>query len=89
MDPLAYTLPEGPVRGVPEAYHPLPPIDLASLRLAVSVDFGQAPVEKLVREAVAGMLTHNVLGRQQITKLKVYAGSEHPHQAQQPKPLEL
>ena len=53
MDPLAYTLPEGPVRGVPEAYHPLPPIDLASLRLAVSVDFGQAPVEKLIREAFA------------------------------------
>ncbi|MEN6303487.1 MAG: 50S ribosomal protein L13 [Armatimonadia bacterium] len=45
--------------------------------------------EKLVREAVAGMLTHNVLGRQQLTKLKVYAASEHPHAAQQPKPLEL
>ncbi len=53
MDPLAYTLPEGPVRGVPEAFHPLPPIDLASLRLAVSADFGQAPVEKLIREAFA------------------------------------
>lgn len=45
--------------------------------------------EKLVREAVEGMLTHNVLGRQQLRKLKVYAGSDHPHQAQQPKPLEL
>lgn len=45
--------------------------------------------EKLVKEAVEGMLTHNVLGRKQITKLKVYAGSEHPHEAQQPKPLEL
>jgi len=45
--------------------------------------------EKLVREAVEGMLTHNVLGRQQLRKLKVYAGSEHPHQAQQPRPLEL
>lgn len=45
--------------------------------------------EKLVREAVAGMLTHNVLGRQQLTKLKVYAASEHPHAAQQPKPLEV
>lgn len=49
----------------------------------------QRAPEKLVREAVAGMLTHNVLGRQQIGKLKVYAGSEHPHEAQQPKPLEL
>lgn len=45
--------------------------------------------EKLVREAVAGMLTHNVLGRQQLTKLKVYAAGEHPHQAQLPKALEL
>lgn len=47
----------------------------------------QRAPEKLIREAVAGMLTHNVLGRQQLTKLKVYAGGEHPHQAQQPKPL--
>lgn len=45
--------------------------------------------EKLVREAVEGMLTHNVLGRQQLRKLKVYAGSDHPHKAQQPRPLEL
>ena len=45
--------------------------------------------EKLVREAVEGMLTHNVLGRAQLRKLKVYAGSDHPHQAQQPRPLEL
>ena len=49
----------------------------------------QRAPEKLVREAVEGMLTHNVLGRQQLRKLKVYAGSEHPHQAQQPRPLEL
>jgi Asp-tRNA(Asn)/Glu-tRNA(Gln) amidotransferase A subunit family amidase len=53
MDPLAYTLPGEPVRGVAARYHPLKPIDLASLRLAVSVDFGQAPVEKLIREAFA------------------------------------
>lgn len=49
----------------------------------------QRAPEKLVREAVGGMLTHNVLGRAQLRKLKVYAGPEHPHQAQQPKPLEL
>ncbi len=49
----------------------------------------QRAPEKLVREAVEGMLTHNVLGREQLRKLKVYAGSEHPHAAQQPKPLEL
>ncbi len=52
-DPLAYTLPGEPVRGVPDRYHPLKPIDLSALRLAVSVDFGQAPVEKLIREAFA------------------------------------
>ena len=45
--------------------------------------------EKLIREAVGGMLPHGVLGRQMLTKLKVYTGSEHPHEAQQPQPLEL
>jgi Asp-tRNA(Asn)/Glu-tRNA(Gln) amidotransferase A subunit family amidase len=53
-DPLAYTLHGEAVRGVPGRYHPLQPVDLASLRLAVSVDFGQAPVEKHVREVFAG-----------------------------------
>ncbi len=52
-DPLAYTLPGEPVRGLGWRYHPVKPVDLASLRLAVSVDFGQAPVEKLVRDAFA------------------------------------
>ncbi|NPV47262.1 MAG: 50S ribosomal protein L13 [Armatimonadetes bacterium] len=45
--------------------------------------------EKLVRQAVGGMLPHGVLGRQMLRKLKVYAGAEHPHDAQQPKPLEI
>ncbi|MBB5690004.1 amidase [Roseomonas alkaliterrae] len=53
-DPLAYTLHGEAVRGVPGRYHPLQPVDLASLRLAVSVDFGQAPVEKHIREVFAG-----------------------------------
>ena len=35
------------------------------------------------------MLPKNTLGRQQLTKLKVYAGAEHPHQAQQPVPFEI
>ncbi len=39
--------------------------------------------------AVKGMLPKNTLGRQMIKKLKVYAGPEHPHAAQQPQPLEL
>ena len=40
-----------------------------------------------VRRTVRGMLPKNRLGRQQLTKLKVYAGPTHPHQAQQPQPL--
>ena len=45
--------------------------------------------EEVIRLAVKGMLPRNRLARKQITKLKVYAGPEHPHAAQQPKPLEL
>jgi len=45
--------------------------------------------DRVIRSAVWGMLPHNRLGRRQIKKLKVYAGSEHPHQAQKPKPLPL
>ncbi len=43
----------------------------------------------LVSNAVKGMLPKGPLGRQMLTKLKVYAGSEHPHEAQKPKALEL
>ena len=43
----------------------------------------------MVQNAVKGMLPKGVLGRQMITKLKVYAGSEHPHGAQQTTPLEF
>ncbi len=45
--------------------------------------------ERVIRMAVEGMLPHNRLGRAMLRKLKVYAGPEHPHQAQNPKPLEL
>ncbi len=45
--------------------------------------------EDLVRSAVKGMLPKNRLGRQIFKKLKVYAGSDHPHVAQQPETLEL
>jgi large subunit ribosomal protein L13 len=43
--------------------------------------------EEVIRRAVKGMLPRNRLGAQQLTKLKVYAGPEHPHQAQRPEPL--
>ncbi len=45
--------------------------------------------EDVIRYAVKGMLPKNRLGRKLYKKLKVYAGSEHPHQAQQPQVLEL
>jgi large subunit ribosomal protein L13 len=44
---------------------------------------------RVLRAAVRGMLPKNRLGRKMLRKLKVYAGSEHPHHAQQPKPLEF
>jgi large subunit ribosomal protein L13 len=45
--------------------------------------------EELVRRAVKGMLPKNKLGSRLYTKLKVYAGGEHPHQAQQPESLQV
>lgn len=45
--------------------------------------------ERVLQAAVRGMLPKNKLGRRMIKKLKIYAGDEHPHQAQQPKPLEI
>lgn len=45
--------------------------------------------DEVVMRAVRGMLPKNRLGRQQLAKLKVYAGPDHPHTAQQPVPLDL
>ena len=44
--------------------------------------------ERVIRAAVWGMLPHNKFGRQIIKKLKIYAGPDHPHEAQQPKRLQ-
>ena len=44
---------------------------------------------RVIEHAVAGMLPKNRLGRKMMKKLKVYAGSTHPHEAQQPEPLDL
>ena len=44
---------------------------------------------ELLKSAVKGMLTKNSLGRKQLKKLKIYAGTEHPHAAQQPEVLEV
>jgi large subunit ribosomal protein L13 len=45
--------------------------------------------ERLIEHAVKGMLPSGTLGREMFKKLKVYAGAEHPHQAQQPEPLDV
>ncbi|MBN2898414.1 MAG: 50S ribosomal protein L13 [Clostridia bacterium] len=50
-------------------------------------DMMQNQPEKVVMHAVKGMLPKNSLGRQMLTKLRVYAGPEHDHQAQQPEVL--
>ena len=45
--------------------------------------------EEVIRMAVRGMLPKNSLGRKQLLKMKVYAGPNHPHEAQSPEPLRL
>ncbi len=45
--------------------------------------------ERVIEKAVKGMLPKNTLGRQMYRKLKVYAGPSHPHEAQEPKALEI
>ena len=62
------------------------PGGLTSVRYS---DLLETRPEKAVELAVKGMLPHNRLGRKLITKLKVYAGAEHPHAAQQPIPFEI
>ena len=52
-------------------------------------DMMAARPEEVVRRAVRGMLPRTTLGRQQLTKLKVYAGPDHPHEAQQPVPHDV
>jgi large subunit ribosomal protein L13 len=62
------------------------PGGLRSRTLAEQLE--RRPTE-VIRKAVKGMLPRNRLARRQITKLKVYAGPEHPHEAQNPEPLPL
>ena len=45
--------------------------------------------EEVIRKAVRGMMPRNRLARKQLTKLKVYAGPDHPHAAQQPEQMEI
>jgi large subunit ribosomal protein L13 len=59
------------------------------LRSRTYVEMLEKHPAKAVEKAVRGMLPKNSIARAQITKLKVYAGPEHPHQAQQPQPFEI
>jgi large subunit ribosomal protein L13 len=56
------------------------------LREVRAIDVLNTHPERVLYAAVKGMLPHNSLGARQLTKLKLYAGTEHPHQAQQPIP---
>ena len=59
--------------------------------LADTIDYGRAVAiaERVIETAVKGMLPKNPLGRAMYLKLKVYAGPNHPHTAQQPQPLDI
>ena len=52
-------------------------------------DFLEQNPTDAVRQTIRGMLPKNRLGRQQLKKLQVYAGAEHPHSAQKPQPMDL
>ena len=59
------------------------------LRSRTLADMLERRPEEVIRHAVSGMLPRNRLGRQQLRKLKIYAGPDHPHQAQQPAVMEV
>lgn len=62
---------------------------IGGLKTATAREVLEKRPEELVRRAVKGMLPKNKLGSRLFRKLKVYAGSDHPHQAQNPEPLKL
>lgn len=62
---------------------------MGGLKSTTAAELLAAKPEELIRKAVWGMLPKGPLGRSQFKKLKVYAGSDHPHEAQQPQPVDL
>jgi large subunit ribosomal protein L13 len=58
-------------------------------KTATARDWIEKHPERIIEKAVSRMVPRNRLGRQQMTKLKIYAGPSHPHQAQQPEELKL
>jgi len=65
------------------------PIDAATRKPTVHYRLLETRPDRVIELAVAGMLPKNSIGRKLITKLKVYGGSEHPHAAQKPEPLDV
>jgi large subunit ribosomal protein L13 len=63
--------------------------DPGHLKVRTARELKESNPERIVRYAVWGMLPKNRLGRRLLRKLKVYAGPEHPHQAQQPQPIKV
>lgn len=61
----------------------------AGLRSSTAREVLERNPERIIESAVKGMLPRNRMSRQVITRLKVYSGASHPHQAQQPKEVEL
>lgn len=59
------------------------------LRSTTAAERRERQPEMILREAVRRMLPKNKLARQMLSKLKIYTGGEHPHQAQRPEPKEL
>jgi len=60
-----------------------------NLKMTTARNLLEKKPEEVLRHAVRGMLPKNHLGRELLKKLKIYAGPEHPHEAQKPQPLEL
>lgn len=59
------------------------------LRVQTAAQIRDKHPERILEAAVRRMVPRNRLGRKQMEKLKIYAGPQHPHQAQQPKPLQI
>lgn len=62
---------------------------VGGLKAFTAEQLRQRKPERLLETAVRGMLPKSKLGRQMLKKLKIYPGPEHPHQAQQPQPLDV
>lgn len=62
---------------------------VGGLKKTTAKEMLQKRPENLIRLAVKGMLPKNSLGRRQLAKLKIYAGPDHPHQAQKPEKMEV